>query len=81
MNVSETGTSPTRWALKVIPDKVPLGRALGHKLATTSDLRPQRIHDVKRCSIVVSSFASLVFQRQPSATPAPRGVWKSKFES
>ena len=52
-----------------------------NNLATALPVRPQRVFNVNSYSIAVNSFGSMVFQRQPSVTPTPRGIWESRFES
>jgi len=53
----------------------------GNKLATALPVRPQRGYNVNRCGTAANSIRSMVFHRQVSVTPMPRGSAGSRFES
>ncbi len=60
-----------KWARKIFEDGAGDGE-FGNKLATALPMRPQRQYNVNEYSLAVNSFGSMVFPRQPSATPTPR---------
>jgi len=59
----------------------PKPKNFGNKLATALPMSPHCDRNVNRSSAAVNSFGFMVFQCQPSATPMPRGMLGTSFES